>query len=105
MKSTLSDHFMNFINKNEVLGLLKYYLREVAKCQYTLVVLTNNILTSLISQLCNLQILVSNPTSTLANIPSSLPLRSSSLTNTLTPRNLLCYSQLNIPPLLKFSRD
>ena len=102
MKSTLSDHFMNFINKNEVLGLLKYYLREVAKCQYTLVVLTNNILTSLISQLC---ILVSNPTSTFANIPSSSPLRSSSLTNTLTPRNLLCYSQLNIPPLLKFSRD
>ena len=57
---TLNDYSINSINTDEVLRLLQYYLRKVAEFQYISEYNTNNILTSFISQLWNLQNLVFN---------------------------------------------
>ena len=45
----LSDHPMNPVNTNEVLGFFKNHLKKVAEHQYILEHLTNNIFANLMN--------------------------------------------------------
>jgi len=93
----LSEYPINYINTSKALSLLQHHLQEVAKHQRVSEVSTNNILAGFITQLQDLQALISNPTLRYADVPLLQPPSRSCLSAKIpATRALLHHSRLNI---------